>query len=44
MGSEHELSTEQCHALFHFLCHAEAFVEFTSLKIREPTPGATRMV
>ena len=32
MGST-ALSEEQQHALFHFLCHTEAFVEFTSLKV-----------
>ncbi|KAJ8609260.1 hypothetical protein MRB53_039201 [Persea americana] len=31
--SEHDLTAGQQHALFHFLCHAEAFTEFTSLKI-----------
>lgn len=29
----HELDQDQCHALFHYLCHEEAFLEFTSLKI-----------
>lgn len=31
--SDHELSMDDCHALFHYLCHAEAFLEFSSLKI-----------
>lgn len=31
--TEHNLSPSQQHALFHYLCHAEAFDEFTSLKI-----------
>lgn len=30
---QHDLSVDECHALFHYLCHAEAFIEFTSLKI-----------
>lgn len=31
--SDQGLSVEQSHALFHYLMHEEAFVEFTSLKI-----------
>ncbi|CCG82431.1 Putative uncharacterized protein [Taphrina deformans PYCC 5710] len=33
MSNGNQLSTQQTHALFHYLCHVEAFIEFTSLKV-----------